>query len=149
MKQDHRVRPVTKRNSISLDVGSRVCYLCRVARRGRSDPMEGKQATRGMVRRMMRNNLAIVKSKPAEAPSRVVLRWADESGVTREDALELLERLRRSLPFEEDGCIRGSAILDAIELQAALVRDCDWVAANRLRLSADKLRDQFTRMGLL
>lgn len=110
---------------------------------------EGRQETRGMVRRMMRNRLAIVKAKAAEAPSQVVFRWADESGVERKDALELLERLRRSLPFEEDGCIRGLAILDALELQAKLLRDCDWASANRLRLSADRLREQFTRMGLL
>lgn len=111
--------------------------------------MEARQETRGMVRRLMRNRLAIVKAKPVESPSRVVFRWADESGVKREDALELLERLRRSLPFEEDGCVRGEAILDALELQAKTLRDCDWAEANRLRLSADRLREQFTRMGLL
>lgn len=111
--------------------------------------MEAKQKTRGMLRRMMRNELVVVKAKPAEAPSQIVFQWAEESGVKREVALELLERLRRSLPFEEDGSLRGSYILDALERQATLLRDCDWADANRLRLSADRLREQFTRMGLL
>ncbi len=110
--------------------------------------MEPRQETMGMLRRMRRNKLAAVKSEPAESPSQVVLRWAQELGVERKAALELLEKLQPTLPFEEDGRLRGSAVLDALELQAALVRDC-WAAANRLRLAADKLRDQFTRMGLL
>lgn len=110
---------------------------------------EPRQDTRGMLRRMTRNRLVIVKAKPAETPSQVVFRWAEESDVDRENAIELLERLRRSLPFEEDGCLQGGAILDAIELQATLMRECDWAAANRLRISADNLREQFTQLGLL
>jgi len=102
-----------------------------------------------MVRRMMRNNLAIVKAKPAESPSQVVFRWAEESDVERKAAIELLERMRRAILFEEDGCLRGGAILDALETQASLLRDVDWAAANKLRISAEKLRGQFTRLGLL
>lgn len=111
--------------------------------------MEPRQDTRGMLRRMSRNNLVVVKAERADTPSQAVFRWAEESGVERGDAIELLERLRRSLPFEEDGCLRGGAILDALELQATLMRDCDWAGANRLRLSADSLRKQFTQLGLL
>lgn len=110
---------------------------------------EGRQETRGMVRRMMRNSLAIVRAKPAETPSQVVFQWASESGLERAVALELLERLRQSLLFEEDGCIQGTAILDALERQATLMREHDWVTANKLRLTADRLRDQFTQAGLL
>lgn len=111
--------------------------------------MEPRQDTRGMLRRMGRNKLVVVKADLADTPSQVVFRWAEESGVERGDAIELLEKLRRSLPFEEDGRLQGKAILDALELQATLMRDCDWAAASRLRLSADNLRQQFTRLGLL
>lgn len=111
--------------------------------------MEDTQETRGILRRMMRNRLAIVKTVPAETPSQVVFQWAEESGATREDAIELLERLRRTLPFEEDGCLNGSAILDAIDQQADLMRDGDWPSSNRLRFFNEKLRDQLAQLGLL
>lgn len=112
--------------------------------------MEGTQETRGLLRRMMRNNnLAIVKTVPAETPSQAVFQWAEESGVARRNALELLERLRQTLPFEEDGCLKGLAILDALDRQVDLMRDGDWSSANRLRFFCEGLRDQFTRLGLL
>ncbi len=87
-----------------------------------------------MLRRMIRNRLIIVKTDSAETPSQVVFRWAGESGVAREDALELLERLRKSLPFEEDGCLQGSAILDALDRQASLMRNSSWASGSEERL---------------
>lgn len=111
--------------------------------------MEGTQETRGMVRRMMCNSLVIVKAKPADTPSQVVFSWAEAAGVRKEDARELLDKLRQSLPFEEDGCLRGAAVLDALGLQAKLMRDCDWVGAKRLRDCIDRLREQFRLSGLL
>jgi len=110
---------------------------------------EPRQDTRGMLRRMMRNKMVIVRAEPAKTPSQVVSQWAEESGVKKDAALELLERLRGSLPFDEDGCLQGKAVLDAIELQATLMRDCDWASANKLRISAISLREQFTRLGML
>lgn len=111
--------------------------------------MEGTQETRGMLRRMMRNKLVIVDAKPAETPSEVVFGWAEEFGVTRVGAIELLERLRQAIPFDEDGRLNGSAIVDAIDRQANLVHRSNWSFSNKLRFAAERLREQFTHMGLL
>ena len=108
------------------------------------------QETRGLVRRMMRNQVfRLVEVEPATTPHETIVAWA--AALTGKpapaDLAELADRLRDALAFEEDGALAGHLVLAAIDAQAD--RMCDWKLKNKLRFLASHVELTLREMGLL
>ena len=118
---------------------------------GNAEPQPG-DATGGLVRRVMRNQLVLVTAAPVdETPLTVLSRWAQEMGldISREELLDLARSLRECVYFEEDGSLFGDALVSAIRHQAKLIARERWTDRNTLRFLADRVEDTLRTMGML
>lgn len=108
-----------------------------------------RQPVRGMIRRVKRNRLRLVKTLPAQTPSGVMAAWAAEltAKPTPAELADLAERLRDVSAFEEDGALAGGRLVEAIDRQAD--RICDWPLRNKLRFLGGNVESAFREMGLL
>ena len=108
------------------------------------------QKTRGMVRRMMRNQgFILVEVERAETPHEAIVAWADGLAVkpVPADLSELADRMRDALAFEEDGALAGERIVDALAKQAGLIRA--WPQRARLNTLAGQLHGLLCELGML
>lgn len=108
--------------------------------------------TGGLVRRLMRNRLALVTSAPVdETPLKVLSRWAQEMDldISQEELLDLARSLRACIYFEEDGILFGDALVSSIRHQAKLIAQERWTDKNTLRFLADRIEETLRTMGLL
>jgi hypothetical protein len=122
-----------------------------VRSRDDAEPRRG-DATGGLVRRLMRNRLAVVPAAPVDdTPLTVLSGWAGEMGldISREELLDLARSLRECVYFEEDGSLFGDALVSAIRHQAKLIAQERWTDRNTLRFLADRVEDTLRTMGLL
>ena len=120
-------------------------------RQRHAEPFRG-DATGGLVRRLMRNRLALVTSAPVdETPLKVLSRWAQEMDldISQEELLDLARSLRECIYFEEDGSLFGDALVSSIRHQAKLIAQERWTDKNTLRFLADRVEDTLRTMGLL
>lgn len=120
-------------------------------KRRHAEPYRGDDAG-GLIRRMMRNKLALVPAVPVdETPLLVLSRWARERDldVDREDLLDLARSLRACIHFEEDGHLLGDGIVRSLRHQAKLIAPERWTQKNTLRFLADRVEETLRTMGLL
>ena len=108
-----------------------------------------RQPVRGMIRRMMRNNLILVPTWPAQTPFEIMTEWAEAlpSKPQIEDIDDLAGRLRGARLVEEDGAIAGQLIVDALMEQGGLIKD--WGQRARFRTLAGQLQALLCELGML
>lgn len=120
-------------------------------RQPHAEPYRGDD-TGGLIRRMMRNKLALVPAAPVdETPLKVLSRWVQEMDldISRQDLLDLARSLRQCIQFEEDGHLLGDAIVHSIRHQGKLIAAQRWTEKNTLRFLADRVEETLRKMGLL
>ena len=129
--------------------------MIRGADAGRRQPHAERyrgDGTGGLIRRMMRNKLALVPADPVdETPLKVLSRWAQEMDldISRQDLLDLARSLRECIHFGEDGHLLGDGIVRSLRHQAKLIAPQRWTEKNTLRFLADRVEETLRRMGLL
>ena len=124
----------------------------RVAERDRETDEEivRRQPVRGMIRRMCRNRLKLVRAEPARTPFETIRAWAAElpSEPKISDLDDLAGRLRGArLLLEEDGRLAGQRIVDALTEQGGMIQS--WPQRARLRTLTEQLRAMLCELGLL
>lgn len=118
-----------------------------------TDPRVGVQAYRAMIRRGNRNPTGWFRMMNRATPYRVIAGWASQNcpSVSREKLTALLDDLNMVRFWDDDGIIRGSEILRALESQ--LEDGCEheqWMCVvSDFEAAIGRLRSVFERLSLL